>query len=73
MKDFIKEYEEDVYSFWENIDSECQLYYAYLLFKDGVSSKRGSLVGSLQIMTNTELDTERDEIQKIITKYNLNN
>lgn len=70
LKEFIQSFEKDHILFANFIADECQIYFAHLLFKDGVMSKRGSLVGSLIIMTDSQLELEEKQMQKIIGKHN---
>ncbi|MDA9774422.1 hypothetical protein N9B82_05645 [Saprospiraceae bacterium] len=68
LKQFISQYESDFMKFSNSLDRDCQLYYAYLLFKDKVISRSGSFAGKLEIMTNADLDKEREEMNEIMSR-----
>lgn len=47
-----KKWKEDYINFTNTFSGECQKYYAYLLFKNGIMSKRGSVASGLTIDIN---------------------
>jgi len=50
-----REWNEDLFEFRDKYSGECQIYYAYFLFKNGVLSTRGSLAGGFSIVDDKEL------------------
>lgn len=52
-------------NFHNKYSGECQTYYAFLLFKNGIMSTRGCLVGSFSIVTNEKRKKEEKEMEKI--------
>jgi len=59
-----KEWNEDYIIFWNTYSGNCQKYYAYLLFKNGIMTTRGSLAGEFSILSDEEIKEYENKIKK---------
>ena len=55
----INEWKGDNINFSNTYSGECQEYYAFLLFKNGIMTKRGCLIGSFSIVSEEEIIREK--------------
>lgn len=55
----MRDWENDPINFHNKYSGECQKYYAFLLYKNGIMSKRGCIIYSFSIVTKEEIEKEK--------------
>ena len=59
----MSEWNRDYINFANTYSGECQKYFAFILFKDGIMSSRGSLGSSLSIVTKERIEQEKKDME----------